>query len=203
MMGRLTILALLLVELTACQNLEKVETRDASGNLQEVYYRRKTDFARQGAYISYYPGGKVFEKATYRADTLDGQRILYFENGQVQIEENYRKGRFEGPYKAYYENGQVELEGSYVDNEMSGDWTRYYPNGQVLEVVHFEKNEENGPFTEYHPNGKLKAEGQYLSGDFEHGELKLYDTLGVLERRMNCDRGICRTSWLRDSLPPN
>jgi len=48
---------------------------------------------------------------------------------------------------------------------------------------------------EYHPNGSLKAEGQYLNGDFEQGELKLYDETGRLVRIMDCEQGVCRTRW--------
>ncbi|MBK8491633.1 MAG: hypothetical protein IPL49_12310 [Saprospirales bacterium] len=82
---------------------------------------------------------------------------------------------------------------------MAGSWKRYYENGQLLEDVQFENNEENGPFVEYYDNGNLKAKGAYLNGDHEHGLLELYDTTGQLERKMNCEMGLCRTFWTPDS----
>ena len=42
---------------------------------------------------------------------------------------------------------------------------------------------------------KKESRRVYLDGDNEHGELKLFDEQGVLTKKMNCDKGICRTSW--------
>lgn len=69
-----------------------------------------------------------------------------------------------------------------------------------MEEVMFADNEENGPFTEYHKNGSLKAEGNYLNGDNEHGLLKLYNEEGELVRKMQCDSGICQTTWVSPDL---
>ena len=78
---------------------------------------------------------------------------------------------------------------------MTGKWKGYYDNGALKEEVIFVNNQENGPFIEYYPNGKLKAEGTYLEGDYEQGELKLYNESGELIRRMNCEKGVCKTVW--------
>ena len=83
---------------------------------------------------------------------------------------------------------------------MSNVWIRYYKNGQKKEEVTFENNEENGPFVEYNENGSLAAKGSYLNGDFEHGLLEIYDGQGVLVRKMNCDKGICNTTWKADHM---
>lgn len=175
--------------------VETVEVRDSVYGYVERFERKKEDFARQGLYEKFSEDGKKIETAYYESDSLNGLRIVFFENGDTQIVESYKMGAFEGPYRLYHENGQMELEGQYVDNAMKGAWKRYYENGALMEVVQFENNAENGPFVEYHPNGKLKAEGAYLEGDNEHGELKLYNEEGELVRIMNCDHGICRTQW--------
>ena len=80
---------------------------------------------------------------------------------------------------------------------LEGIGTAWYPNGQMKEKVTFSNNEENGAFEEWYENGKLKATGNYLDGDNEDGTLKLYDTLGQLERILECQRGACRTTWER------
>ena len=43
-----------------------------------------------------------------------------------------------------------------------------------------------------------KAEGTYIDGDNEQGELKLYDEQGELEKIMQCERGICHTTWKKE-----
>ena len=179
--------------------IETVEVEDEAGNVIEKYERRVADNMRHGLYQLFDENGKIVEMAIYQNDTLEGKRTMFFENGKPQYIENYSKGQFAGEYAAYYENGQLKLQGKYTNGAMNGEWKGYHDNGQLKELVQFENNEENGPFVEYHPNGKLAAEGYYLNGDNEEGELKLYDENGVLHKKMNCDKGICRTSWQRDT----
>ncbi|MDX1665636.1 MAG: toxin-antitoxin system YwqK family antitoxin [Saprospiraceae bacterium] len=177
---------------------EQVTYTDRYGYV-ERYHRRVSDYAKEGKYERFTPEGHRIEEANYRNDTLHGPRVLYYESGDSQIVEYYHMGEFEGPYKTFYPKGQVNLTGQYRDNAMSGEWKRYYRGGELMEVVTFEKNMENGPFREYYENGNLKAEGRYLEGDNEHGMLKLYDEEGALVRKMNCDKGICRTLWLAEN----
>ncbi len=192
-------LVLALLSLAACRTkVEKVEAVDAYG-YTERYTRDPEDYARQGRYQKLDSAGQLVEEANFVDDTLHGLRALYFENGDTQIVEHYQMGIFDGPYRVYYPEGSLQLEGQYSQNEMKGDWLKYYPNGQLMERVRFEGNLENGPFVEYHENGNLKAEGTYRNGDKEHGELRLYDENGTLERKMDCENGICRTTWKREA----
>jgi len=178
---------------TACKSrMEQVEHVDSYG-YTERYTRDKESYAKEGLYQKFDEEDRLLEEAQYENDTLHGIRVLYYETGDTQVVEHYRQGRFDGPFRAYYESGQLEIDGQYVDNKMSGFWKRYYKSGQLMEKVSFRNNQENGPFIEYHENGNLKAEGNYLNGDNEHGLLKLYDEQGQLLRKMNCDRGVCRT----------
>lgn len=174
--------------------LEVMEQKNEFGHVEKIQ-RRIADGTRHGRYLRTTPEGAVLEEAYYRNDTLDGLRILYFTEGDTLSVETYDMGVFEGAFRQYYESGQLQIKGMYVDNEMTGKWRQYYENGQLMEVVSFEANQENGPFIEYHPNGALKAEGNYLDGDYEHGLLKLYDEQGMLVRKMNCEKGVCRTIW--------
>jgi antitoxin component YwqK of YwqJK toxin-antitoxin module len=179
----------------SCESkIEEVTEQDEFGNSIR-FERRKADFAREGWSYTTSPDGVLVEVAHYQSDTLDGQRILFTTSGDTSIIENYRAGIFDGPYRLYHENGVLKQEGQYVNNEMTGLWKSYYDNGQLKESVAFSDNMENGPFIEYHPNGKLAAEGAYLNGDFEHGELKIYDEQGELLRTMQCVSGRCTTTW--------
>ena len=185
----------------ACGNgRETIQVRDDGGQVTERYERDKKTLARDGLYQRYDEAGNLFEEASYVDDTLNGFRRLYYPDGQIQIEEQYAMGEFIGTYRSYHPNGQLDQEGTYIGNEMTGPWKRYYTNGQLMESVEFRNNDENGPFVEYYENGQLKAEGAYANGDNEQGELKLYNEAGELERRMNCENGVCRTVWKADGV---
>jgi len=181
--------------LMACSNgLETVETKDDYGYAIK-YTRSKKDYAKQGLYTKWDEKGQKYEEANYKDDQLNGERKLYYENGQVQIVENYINGSFEGPYQTFYENGQMEIDGQYVNNEASGEWKKYYDSSELMEIVQLKNNLENGPFVEYYRNGNKKAEGTYLDGDNEHGLLQMYNQAGELVKKMDCKRGVCRTTW--------
>ncbi|MEM1220411.1 MAG: hypothetical protein AAGH79_15925, partial [Bacteroidota bacterium] len=81
------------------------------------------------------------------------------------------------------------------ENVMDGVWKNFYPDGQVAAVTTFANNEENGPFEEYYRNGKMAAKGSYVGGEFEQGVLELFAEDGSLQKKMECERGICRTVW--------
>ncbi|MEM7102532.1 MAG: toxin-antitoxin system YwqK family antitoxin [Bacteroidota bacterium] len=179
-------------------DIEVIKETYDSGSLKAEYQRKKSDFTKHGWYKGYDEAGWLYEESTYQDDALHGTRKIYHENGNLNIQEEYVEGYFQGPYVSYFPNSTMEMEGQYQNNAMEGEWKFYHENGQLHEVVRFKGNEENGPFIEYHLNGNLKAEGAYLNGDFEHGELKLYDEDGELERVMNCVEGRCETTWKKE-----
>ncbi len=183
----------------ACSNgLETVEKTEDDGAVIR-YTRLKTNFAKQGAFTKKDANGIKIEDAQYLNDTLHGERRLYyFETGELQITETYNKGAFSGPYKIYYKNGQIKFEGNYNNGILEGKTKGFYDDGQLKEIVAFDKNEENGPFEEYHPNGKIKAKGTYLNGDNEHGLLEIFDEKGTLIKKMQCEKGVCRTTWKKE-----
>lgn len=190
---------LLLVScMTACgPDVETVEVKNEFDQ-KERYQRRAKDFAKEGLYQRFHQSGYLLEEAHYANDSLHGTRATFFPNGKREREETYRHGVLHGPLVLYYENGQKQLEQEYAQGVLQGLSTKWYPSGKMQEKVTMRDNEENGPFTEWYENGNLKAEGFYLEGDNEHDTLKLYDTLGQLERRMLCQRGACRTIWKRE-----
>lgn len=186
--------------LTACSPYQNVEIKDENGVVVENYRVWKSSGLKDGDYKKY-SQGQLIETAHYINDTLDGLRTLYAPEGYKEIEEWYVMGIYDGTYQTFYPNGQVRLEGQYVSGRMEGEWTKYYDSGKLMEKVMMHDNAENGPFIEYWENGNLKAEGSYLDGDNEDGELKLYDEQGVLEKTMQCQRGICHTTWKREVNP--
>jgi len=196
----LRILTGLLIFQSACQsNVETIENRDEYGRL-ERFQRRKKDFAKEGLYQRFHPDGYLIEEAQYSNDSLDGARKFFFPNGAVESVQHYRRGVIHGKYQKFYESGQLEIEQDYTNGVLEGLSKAWYKNGVHKEQVTLRGNEENGPFIEWYENGNLKAEGSYLDGDNEDGVLKLYDTLGQLERTLECQRGVCHTTWARPGL---
>lgn len=184
---------------TACSSVETIDVKDASGVLTERFTQNKKTKLKEGKRIQYFENGAIMEESTYLKDILHGERKIYYENGELQILEKYKNGNFDGLYQAYYNTGQVELEGKYINGSMNGLWTRFYETGEKMEVVAFEENEENGPFTEYHANGQLKAKGAYQNGDNEQGELQLFNEDGQVIKKMSCENGRCKTTWVKEA----
>lgn len=181
-----------------CRNSDTftIETKyEGSDQIYEIQVYRKSDSLAVGTWKKFFPNGVLMEESQFVEGKLHGVRKLYDEEGRLYIEENHQNGLSHGPYTVWHPNGQIRVKGQYEQNTMEGKWIYYYDTGQIKEIVHFSKNKENGPFVEYHPNGHLKAKGAYLDGDHEHGNLELYDTLGKLERILDCNKGICKTVW--------
>ncbi len=200
-MTRIFLLSFSLLLLYSCQNAVKVEESYPNGKTFKEYFKDKETDKISGLYKVYYESGTILEESQYVDGLPHGKRILFDEGGNKQVIEHYNNGQFEGTYQSFYPNGQIEQDGQYVDGAMEGTWKKFYENGQLEEEVQFSENEENGPFIEWYPNGNLKAEGSYLDGDNEHGELKMYNEQGILQRKMDCDKGICKTTWKAENEP--
>ena len=188
-------LILICLTVNCGSGLEMVTNKSTSGKIKEQYTINPKTKEKEGLYKSFDSEGAIIEEATYKANLLNGERRIYYENGNVQSLETFVAGEHQGRYLSFYDSGKIELQGDYLDGKMEGEWKAYYPNGQLKEIVQFRINNENGAFIEYYEHGKLKAECNYLDGDNEDGLLKLYDEKGELERKMKCEKGVCRTIW--------
>ena len=177
--------------------VEEVENKNELQNYVEKYNVIKGTNTKHGDYRRHTLGGELIEESSYEKGNMIGLQKIY-ERGELYSVANFIEGNHHGSYQTYYQGGKVNVEGEYVDNVMAGKWKRYYPDGHLMEVVTFKDNEENGPFVEFYPNGNVKAEGDYKDGDNEHGELFLYDLNGILIKKMMCDQGICRTTWVKE-----
>lgn len=197
-MARTTYFLLLILFLVGCKNEFETITEKNEYGQQVTYQIQKETGLKQGPYTLRGDTGTLLEEANYAQDTLHGERKLYTTEGVLESIETYKNGTFEGPYKLFYPNGQVKFAAAYQNGVLAGEAKGYYEDGQLKEVIAFKENVENGPFIEYHPNGNLKAKGSYYSGNHsEHGPLELFDENGDIIKKMNCEKGVCRTSWTR------
>lgn len=188
-----------LLFLVGCKNDFKTITEKNEFGQNLSYQIHKETGLKEGSYIIRDSVGVLLEEANYQHDTLHGERKLYTEKGILETIENYKDGAFEGSYQLFYPNGQIKFGAEYRSGVLAGVVNSYYEDGQIKETLEFKDNVENGPFIEYHPNGNLKAKGSYFSGNHsEHGPLELYDENGDIIKKMNCEKGVCRTSWTRE-----
>ncbi len=194
-------LSALLLALPGCQSkTETVETTDEFGK-KIRYERNKEDYAKHGRYERFDEHGVKAEEAYYHNDTLHGAYRLFYANGQLESEQHFEMGLHHGPYRKYFETGVLQIQQEFRNGAMQGKSIRYYPSGRVMEEVTIVNSEENGPFKEYYSNGMTKAEGSYAFVDdsaVEQGELREYDSTGVLLRIADCDNGLCRTRWKKE-----
>lgn len=198
------ILALIPICFSCKNQFELVEKFDESGVKTESFHVGKESGLIEGVHFKYFKNGNVEQKSDYKSNKLEGKRILFYENGDTLIIESYANARYVGPYKSFHPDNILQSEGQYKAGKMEGEWKFYYKNNQVKEVVNFQGNEENGPFVEYHENGNLKAKGAYktteanIDSNREHGPLELFDEKGELFKKMDCQLGICKTTWKRE-----
>jgi antitoxin component YwqK of YwqJK toxin-antitoxin module len=186
MLHNIILFLILIVVAVSCKRdtaLITVTRQNAEGNVETYSVLRKDTTVKQGPFVVLSASGDTLEKMYYEKGLPEGQRVLFSDKGAPYIIEHYSAGVYNGPYEAYYEEGYIKQKGQYVNGVMEGVWTTYYKDfpGVVKEEVTFAGGVENGPFREYHTNGKLLAEGNYKD-EFEDGELKVYDTTGVLRK---------------------
>lgn len=181
--------------LAGCREAPTKTETDPDSGFQTTYSIRKEDEVFQGPYTKSDSTGILLERGYYHEGKLHGIREILFPDGKVKIRERYKNGEITDLYEYFFPNGNVELQGYYIKGSMYGQWKKYDEKGNLIESVTLVNNEETGPFTEYYPDGKLQAEGVYLNGPNEEGELKLYNESGELYKTMLCDGGKCITTW--------
>ncbi len=195
--------AFLIILFGTCTEKSVIEIKNSKGILiQRITLTGDTTKGKNGIYEKFSEEGLPIEIAHYKDGKLEGEKQI-FEAGNLYSIEHHKNELYEGEYKVFYPDGKVQLESQYVNNEMTGELKAYYPSGKLKEIVHMKSNQEEGPFVEYFENGNKKAEGNYKDGAKEDGLLILYDTLGVIIRKMECKDGICHTIWTQSSTDNN
>ena len=154
---------------------------------------------------TYYDGGQVKTKSTYKKPTLIVE--IYRPDG-IKVEEKTFDVETYGHYltytKSYWSNGFLKKEAPPVTKWDYENPNLYYPNGQPKEVNNIsynpngkpysnygggskaaleksptERQKEGGNFKLYFKNNKLAAEENY-SNRMKNGRFTIYTTKGVL-----------------------
>ena len=195
-----SLLLLFIICLTACKPGHEVrEETDEIGFRKKFQVDPETGL-KNGYLREYDPQGNLTVEENYREGALNGQRRVFAENGQVIAEENYVMGEYEGLHRSFDEAGNLSMEGYYSEGAMNGKWLTYFPSGSIKAELTFLNNDTDGPVRQWYPDGTPELSGFYAPGVDFTGSLIRYDSLGQLERVLDChpSRG-CRTYWTPDS----
>ncbi len=91
----------------------------------------------QGAYVEYYPDGKVQMETTMYYGNYHGLFRYYYPNGKVMLEETNYYGQSTGPSKTYYENGNIRSDENYENGSLNG-YARYYNEaGKLIRLAYY------------------------------------------------------------------
>ncbi len=166
---------------------------------------------KQGPWEKYYPNSALIKyKGQFKDNKPYGLFTYYYPSGRIEAKVKFLKGGYITYSQLYHEtSGRIKAMGKYIDQKKDSTWTYFDNRGNVkskenyvkdkLEgqrVVYYEpvngkyivaryeyykNNTRHGTFKEYHPNTKLKAEGEYVDGNF-NGTIKYYYPNGKTER---------------------
>lgn len=116
--------------------------KPARKKYKEYLYNQKTgtvQFCKESGYYNrglkdhtwlyYNYGNRLYKKATYSNDTLNGEYEEYLANGKLLIRCQYKNGLLHGPYEKY-EDGIKTSWGQYFYGEKRGLW--YHRSGNIL-----------------------------------------------------------------------
>ncbi len=192
------LIILILIFFSSCAKLELISSNDNPP--VEVSYQINSKTKQKQGYYREFIDGKLVRHCYYKKDKIEGIDRTYYTNGFVQSELTYKKGVLQGEFMYYFEeNGKIKQRGSYEDGKIEGQLFTFFADSVLKEKIMYVNNYTEGPFTEFHPDGSLSAEGYYTFeedyDELEHGPLKLYDSKGVLEKKMICKKGQCCTVW--------
>ncbi|MBR5399633.1 MAG: hypothetical protein IK103_07555 [Bacteroidales bacterium] len=76
----------------------------------------------EGAFIAYYPSGKVWIKQFFKGGINDGEYTEYFENGLMKQHEFYKMGVLDGVKTVFEEDGKTCKQWEYKDGELVNDY---------------------------------------------------------------------------------
>lgn len=93
-----------------------------------------------GAFIAYYPNGKVWIKQFFKDGVNDGEYTEYFDNGLMKQHEFYKNGVLDGVKTVFEEDGKTCKQWEYKDGQLVNDY--YTQSGGGYSVDYDSKTNE-------------------------------------------------------------
>lgn len=150
--------------------------RDATGKI----FGTATITAGTGAWVAYWPNGKLRESGAWRGGARHGVWTLNFENGNLELRETWDGGVRDGPMTAGYNTGEVKVEGAFKRDNRFGMWTAYYLTQRpAWRGTYSESGERTGAWENFHWEGSLRSAGAHVA-DAEEGPWRFWHETGEL-----------------------
>ena len=136
---------------------------------------------KNGSLLKFGPGTMISVDATYKDDSLHGQKTTYGTNNKIKSVENYVNGILHGNRKAYYDDGKLQEEATFKNGKKDGKAIWYLQNGQPSVEYTYSDGVLNGSAKEYNPKGAILREGKFVN-DSEEGEWILHEDSNVTKK---------------------
>jgi hypothetical protein len=94
-------------------------------------YTTDAEGRKVGAFLEYYPDGKVHIKATYVRGELNGDYTEHHPSGKVKIKSEYKAGKLSGAYASFHDNGKPAIKAVYADGLRNGPYAEWAADGRV------------------------------------------------------------------------
>jgi len=122
----------LLSEIPIIRETAKIKTFFANGTVSAEFAFR--DGYSDGAFILYYPDGKVRNSSILHYGRLEGALKTYYPSGQLKHDYAYLHDNLHGHYKEYNGKGILTEEGNYYNGNPYGIIKLYDDNGKLIET---------------------------------------------------------------------
>lgn len=136
---------------------------------------------KNGSSLKFGPGTQITVDATYKDDSLNGQKTTFGNNSKIRSIENYKNGVLHGNRKAYYEDGKLQEDCTFKNGKKDGKAIWYLQSGQPSVEYTYTEGVLNGSAKEYNPKGAIMREGNFKN-DTEEGEWILYEDSNVTKK---------------------
>lgn len=178
-----------------------------SGKVNQI--NQYKDGALNGTSVTYYLNGKIKSEVNVTDGKDNGYSSSFYQNGKPESEGWMQDGQHQGEWLFYDENGKLTGRSYYLNNDLDGYRESYDPNGKknleekyhlgwLEKLTQYDTSEKvmavdtfpkcTGKYKIVYPDGKLKAEGNYINGNFD-GPFKLYYFDGSVESSYIYKRG--------------
>lgn len=169
--------------------LQGVETKFyASGDtLESINY---SSGKMEGKGFSKHRNGMTEMLTSYANNLFTGKIFKYHDNGKTQIEAEFNNGKRDGVMKQYYRDGTPSKTENFTDDKSEGSVTEYFSNGTVSYQGTTANDLTVKESSLYFRNGKLKESCPYNDKGKIHGQLKYYDSDGLLHYTIDYENDI-------------
>jgi antitoxin component YwqK of YwqJK toxin-antitoxin module len=144
----LSLLAVALFFLAACQRVESRKEKYPSGKLKAKY---EVTSSKEG-------------------ELKNGVYEEYYENGKMKCIVNYVDDKKHGVYRSYHESGKMEAEIYFLNGLKSGDYKEWYDNGNKKCFAEYKADQLNGTIRTWENDGAVVAKASFKSGVCKSGD---------------------------------